>query len=561
MDRTEKAQTPDELPVGEIIALATEVAHRYEISSPRALIQSIATLSADNAIDIAVVGRFKAGKSSFLNHFLGRQFLPVGVVPVTTVVTTIGFGPEEKATVRFLDAHAKQISIEEIHSFVAESENPGNSKEVSSVSVELPELARMRTLRFVDLPGLESALAHNTQAVLNWLPNVGLALVAISVDPPLSQQDIELLRSVRRFTPHVAILLTKIDLLSDRELEEVTTFILGRLARVFGSTVNLYPYSVRPGFESHKRRIDHELIGETLEQFEAQHTALLAHKVETVLRELRDYLTFALTAGELVASERRKLKVMLTSEKQELGVVKSELRLIVQHAAGRVRELLAKTLEAHHDQLSARLLSELQEEFPTWTRSLAFALQSYELWLRNSLERELLIVSQEDCEELLGPVEHLTNQVFRRLQNFRERFSDRTEQIFGVPLRTTETEIRVSEPQVPDVRVGRVFDRNWELLSPLAPMVLIRSIVARHFRNKLPYIVEKNLSRLTSQWSESLKDAMAQTLQEAERRLDELFETVERLLETSTDKMQQIRNDIQLIDYQLETVDRSGSRS
>ena len=118
----------------------------------------------------------------------------------------------------------------------------------------------MRALRFVDLPRLESALAHNTQAVINWLPNVGLALVAISVDPPLSQPDIELLRSVLRYTPHVAILLTKIDLLSDRELEEVRNFIL-------------YPYSLRPGFEAHKRRIEHELIGETLEKFEARHTA------------------------------------------------------------------------------------------------------------------------------------------------------------------------------------------------------------------------------------------------------------------------------------------------
>ena len=220
-----------------------------------------------------MVGRFKAGKSSFLNHFLGRQLLPVGVVPVTTVVTTIGFGPEEKAIVHFLGGNTQQISIEEVHSFVAESENPGNSKDVLSVSIELPELARMRALRFVDLAGLKSALAHNTQAVINWLPNVGLALVAISVDPPLSQPDIELLRSVLRYTPHVAILLTKIDLLSDRELEEVRNFILERLAQVFGSTVNLYPYSLRPGFEAHKRRIEHELIGETLEKFEARHTA------------------------------------------------------------------------------------------------------------------------------------------------------------------------------------------------------------------------------------------------------------------------------------------------
>jgi GTPase SAR1 family protein len=46
-------------------------------------------------ITIAILGRFKAGKSSFINHFIGRSILPVGVVPVTTVVTEIRFGPTE----------------------------------------------------------------------------------------------------------------------------------------------------------------------------------------------------------------------------------------------------------------------------------------------------------------------------------------------------------------------------------------------------------------------------------------------------------------------------------
>jgi GTP-binding protein EngB required for normal cell division len=559
MERIEKAQKSDKVPVAEVINLANELAARYEISSTRALIQSLTVLSADNALDVAVVGRFKAGKSSFLNHFLGHKLLPVGVVPVTTVVTTISFGPEEKATVHFLSGETREISVVDVDSFVAESENPNNFKDVLSVSIELPELMSMQSLRFVDLPGLESALAHNTQAVVNWLPNVGLALVAISVDPPLSQQDIELLRSVRQYTPHVAILLTKIDLVSDNELQEVTNFIFDRLKRVFGCTFDLYPYSVRPGFESHKNRIERELIGQTLARFEERHTTLLWHKVETVLRETRDYLTFASTAAELAGTERETLRAKLATEKQELGMVKSELRLIVQHAKNRLRDVLAKILNAQYAEVSARLLAGLQRDFPTWTRSLAFTLSSYERWLADSLAKELMIVSQDQRQLLVEPLEHVKNQIFRRLQNFREQFSDKTEQLFGIPLRTTETEIRVSEPQVPDVRVGRVFDRNWELLSPLAPMMLITPIVARHFKNKLPYIVEKNFSRLTSQWSESLSEAMTATLKEAERRLDELVETVERLLATSPDTMPKIQNDIQLIDYRLETFDRSGT--
>ena len=559
MQNTERTQRPDKVPVSEVIDLANELAARYEISSTRALLQSLTALSADNALDIAVVGRFKAGKSSFLNHFLGHKILPVGVVPVTTVVTTISFGPEEKATVHFLSGETREIGVGDVDSFVAESENPNNFKDVLSVSIELPELMRMQSLRFVDLPGLESALAHNTQAVVDWLPNVGLALVAISVDPPLSQQDIELLRSVRQYTPHVAILLTKIDLVSAVELQEVTNFIFDRLKRVFGSTFDLYPYSVRPGFGLHKERIERELIGQTLARFEERRTALLGHKVETVLLETRDYLTFASTAAELAGTERERLKSMLATEKQELAVAKSELRLIVEHAKNRVRDVLAKILNAYSAEVAAKLLADLERAFPNWTRSLAFALASYEGWLADSLGKELMIVSQDERQVLLEPLAHVTNQIFRRLQNFRERFSEKTEHLFGVPLRTTETEIRANEPQVPDVRVGRVFDRSWELLSPLAPMMLIKPIVARHFRNKLPYIVEKNLSRLTSQWSESLSEAMTATLKEAERRLDELVETVERLLATSADTMPQIQNDIQLIDYRLETFDRSGA--
>lgn len=49
MERTEKAGKSDTVAVGEVIDLANELAARYEISSTRALIQSLTVLSADNA--------------------------------------------------------------------------------------------------------------------------------------------------------------------------------------------------------------------------------------------------------------------------------------------------------------------------------------------------------------------------------------------------------------------------------------------------------------------------------------------------------------------------------
>jgi hypothetical protein len=85
------------------------------------------------------------------------------------------------------------------------------------------------------------------------------------------------------------------------------------------------------------------------------------------------------------------------------------------------------------------------------------------------------------------------------------------------------------------------------LLSPVAPLSLVKPFVRRHFAGKVPHIIEKNLSRLTSQLDESIREAMWQISKEAERRLDELVETVERLFTTSSDETPRIRADLERI--------------
>jgi len=213
--------------------LAKEVAERYDLDALSGLLAQARALAGGAEISVAVLGRFKVGKSSFLNHFLGRDFLPVGVVPVTTVVTAVRFGDREEARVHHRDGRDPEIPLDRIGSFISEKENPENAKEVSLVTVELPELRRFRGLQFVDTPGLDSALSHNTLTSLAWLPHAGLALVAVSVDPPLSQRDIDLLKSLYRYTPKVAVLLTKADLLSEQELKDVIMYIRTHLTRNF----------------------------------------------------------------------------------------------------------------------------------------------------------------------------------------------------------------------------------------------------------------------------------------------------------------------------------------
>jgi len=45
--------------------------------------------------------------------------------------------------------------------------------------------------------------------------------VAVGVDPPLSQHDIELIRNLSRYTPNISLLLTKVDVLDEGERVQV----------------------------------------------------------------------------------------------------------------------------------------------------------------------------------------------------------------------------------------------------------------------------------------------------------------------------------------------------
>jgi GTP-binding protein EngB required for normal cell division len=536
------------LPTPRAIDLASNIIECYRLASIEPLLASCRTLASRDQLSVAVVGRFKAGKSSFLNHFLGRELLPVGVTPVTTVVTEIVYGESEKAVVHFLDGRIEEIALANIRCFVAERENPENGKQVSTLEIELPQLAGMRALRFVDMPGLESALAHNTEATLSWLPNAGLALVAVSVDPPLSQHDVALLRRIYEYTPNVSILLTKVDLLSEAERVDVSDYVRDRLSHVFGSAPPIFPYSVRTGYENCRAAIEENLFQPALNNLHDQRRAVLNRKVETLLHECRDYLYLALHSAEKIESERAALESFVAEQRQMLDEIKYELRLIVQHARGGVRGEISKLLEAHRDEIEGRLLEKLDFVFPTWTKSLSFALESFQNWLTESLTSELALVSDAEREHLIAPLAKLKQQIFRSLQTFRDQLSERCVRAFGIPLRTTEAAMKLIEPRTPDIRIGRIFDRNWELLSPVAPISLLGRLVRRHFASRVPYMVEKNLSRLATQWDESLHAAMTMLLKEAEQRLEQFVATVEQLINTSNSDAPKLRADLDRLD-------------
>jgi GTP-binding protein EngB required for normal cell division len=526
------------------LGLVCEIASRYSIAALEQSIRICQSALKRDDLSIAVLGRFKAGKSSFLNHFIGRDLLPVGVIPVTSVVTEMAWAPKEDAEIRFSDGRIEHVGVKDLGAYVTEANNPENVKKVSGAFLHVPGLERYKGLRFVDTPGLESAFVHNTGTSLAWAPNTDLAIVAVGVDPPLTQQDLILIRKLFEYTPKVCVLLTKVDVLTETEVAEVLHFVREQLNRNFDQSIEVFPYSTRPGFESLKFNLEEQFISPMLLTLRTQKEAVASHKIQVLLRECADYLQLALRAAETQDNEKQRARRRALAGRDTLAAAKWELELVARHTTRVARYHVEKILAPHEKEIAANISAALEREYPTWKLPFARLLEHFGAWLGDALRLRLSSLSTTHEEPFLQPVRDVQRQYLQILQGFRDRLSGRALELFGVPLRTTETEIISQSPGTPDVKIGRVFDHNWELLSPIIPMALIGGAVKARFHKMVGYETFKSLSRLTTQWTDIVAQTILGMQREAELRLEQLIQTVENLTTPSTVQVTEIASEL-----------------
>jgi len=516
----------------EALSLARAVIGRFELTDLQPLLKAAEISVEKQELNLAVFGRFKAGKSSFLNQLIGRAVLPVGVTPVTSVVTEISSGLEERAVVTFKNGDVPRIiSIGEVASYVTESENPENRKGVQIVSVTLSLDQRFDKLKLVDTPGLETVFAHSTEASLSWSPRVDLALVAVGVDPPFTQHDVALIERLQRFTPNVCVLLTKVDTIDATDQREVLAYVESQIqARVTGG-VPVLPYSTRSGYEALRLLFEREYLSKALASFHQARSAALTRKLQTLLLSAADYLSLSLKSAEAEESDRKQLRTRVLGSERAIADQKLRFRLISNHARARTRSVIESHLRKKSlAPLQNRLSERLAVEKSSWHGSFARTLSQFEQWLRAALAVEISNISIAESEAFLEPLRDVQRLYQRELQAFRDSLTEKVQHVFGVPLRTTEAQIEWHPPRRPDICIGRIFDHNWELISALIPMWLFHRAVERRLAGRVEYEAFKNLSRLTSQWEESILCAICATQDDIQNRFDALVLTIRRLL-------------------------------
>lgn len=153
-----------------------EIASKSDVSEENA--KMLSGIMHSKELLIPVVGEFSAGKSSFLNSFIGKSVLSVNVTPETAVATELRYSDTEYAEVieESCDGlHVKKISIEQ-----------ANDVKPSWRSVRLylnsENLKEIQPLILVDMPGFDSPRDDHNKAIACYLDKGVHYIVLTSVE-------------------------------------------------------------------------------------------------------------------------------------------------------------------------------------------------------------------------------------------------------------------------------------------------------------------------------------------------------------------------------------------
>jgi GTP-binding protein EngB required for normal cell division len=204
---------------------------------------------ADIRLRVAVAGEATRGKSTLVNALLGQAVLPAGETPLTTVVTTVRYGQDPHAQVRFLDGHEERHPLGALADLVSEAGNPLNRRNIASVTVYAEAAVLAAGAELVDTPGTGSVLAADDgEAVGQVLDTLDAAVIVLAADPPVSAVERDLLGRIAGRPVTTFVVLNKADHLDAAGLARVTEFTRRVVTETIGRTSQpggprLYPMS------------------------------------------------------------------------------------------------------------------------------------------------------------------------------------------------------------------------------------------------------------------------------------------------------------------------------
>ena len=536
-------------------ALETQLIHLSglpEMKTPT-LLQLVEKLRG-NRFNLVILGAFKRGKSSLINALLGEALLPTAIVPLTSVVTILGYGESLDIEVLFRDGRKRRISAEELVDFITEKGNPQNQKGVLEVEIPYPSPYLQDGVRIIDTPGVGSVYSHNTDVAYNYLPQVDAAVFVVTVDPPLSAAEQEFLKDIREYVHKLFFVLNKIDYVVEAERDEALEFTTEVLKEnLAAEQVKIFPVSAKLALQGknngHPELLDQSLLPQFEEHlrrflYEDKGRVFLISCLSGALKVITDS-TLALKverqAGTLPLQE---LEAKVAQFDQELAGLEKEREMSLLLLDGRLKGVTAQfdaDLESFQRETRTRLGQEIDAEFQAKSRQSSSLRQDMENFLFAALKDLFTGWRRQEIDKISDLLTDTHREFAGRINLILERLTQLTARIFDFSLRG----FAVEETFADHSRFSFKFKEDpvgLEILqmtiTNLLPLALTKGLLLRKLQENVIELVDKHCGRLRWDFHQRFQEIAREFRQTWLAKIDDTTTSIRQALERARSQKQ-----------------------
>jgi predicted GTPase len=497
--------------------------------------------------NLVVAGEFKRGKSSVVNALLGAEVLPTGVVPLTSIVTSLRHGASASADVTFEDGRHAIVAPDALADYVTERSNPANAKQVREVEVTFPAPWLAGGFRLVDTPGIGSAYSRNTDATRAYLPQADAVIFVASVEQPVSHAELQFLADIRVHADRIFCLLNKTDYLTPAELTESVAFATAALRGELGAEVPVFPVSARRALAARATRTDDALAASGFAAFDSALRTFLRRDSDAMqLRSVRQHLARLLAAARLAADlELRALDAPLAELEASLkAFAAKKTEVMRQHSevdallATDTQRLVKGKVEPGIAEFKRSLTRRCEDAVPDWLRA---AVEQRETSPQVALEQRTVAevrhafdaFREREAVGVSADFDRICARFWQRIQQSVDELMHYSAELFAIrfdaitvePLQSARSHFHYKFWREP---TG--LSMLEEALVRLLPWPLRRRMLLRRARRRVAELVEMQAGRLRHDLEQRVAQAAGSVRKEMLGRIESTIGAIESAL-------------------------------
>jgi GTPase SAR1 family protein len=223
--------------------------HRWEKNTHSKIVSDLAFIEYkknDKTLHLSIIGEFSCGKSTFINALLRDNLLEADVIQGTTVASTvIKYAPGFAITAYYKDGRREvfshdtipNLTLEGVKAYIKKLTTDGElARSIKEIIIEHPAAALKDGISIIDTPGTNSIERWHEDVTKTAIRDISdVSIILTSAENPLPNTLNSFVeQNLGDVLGRCVFVVTKMDLLREKERERQLTYIKQKITSTFG---------------------------------------------------------------------------------------------------------------------------------------------------------------------------------------------------------------------------------------------------------------------------------------------------------------------------------------